>query len=296
MSMEDFIISVYCLVDEMLKLVAQQKLRQRGFEPKLSDSEVITMGIVAEFFRIDTDKGTWEYFSNHWLSWFPNLGSRANFAKHAANLWAVKQKMQKMLAKELGSFSDQLHLCDGFPMPVCHFKRAHFSSIFKGEAAFGYCASKGERYYGFKGNVLINSEGTITDITITPANIDERESLWDIAQEINGILVADKGLIGSEYQNELRQFTGINLQTAVCSNMKEERSEKLIKWLGVDTTFGRNSYRPIDRPISHREGTSPYTFIPYEPYYKENFISHSRCVYRKRLGNPPLQFDLLVQP
>ncbi len=196
MSMEDFIISVYCLVDEMLKLVAQQKLRQRGFEPKLSDSEVITMGIVAEFFRIDTDKGTWEYFSNHWLSWFPNLGSRANFAKHAANLWAVKQKMQKMLAKELGSFSDQLHLCDGFPMPVCHFKRAHFSSIFKGEAAFGYCASKGERYYGFKGNVLINSEGTITDITITPANIDERESLWDIAQEINGILVADKGLIG----------------------------------------------------------------------------------------------------
>lgn len=215
MSMENFIISVYCLVDEMLNSVSQQKLRQRGFNPKLSDSEVIVMEIVAEFFGIDTDKGTWEYFSNHWLSWFPNLGSRANFAKHAVNLWAMKQEIQKLLAKQLGAFADQLHLCDGFPMPVCHFKRAHFSSIFEGVSAFGYCASKGETYFGFKGNVLINSEGTITDMTIAPANIDERESLWDLIKGIKGMLVADKGLIGAEYRDHLRQFAGIDLQTAV---------------------------------------------------------------------------------
>jgi hypothetical protein len=62
------------------------KLRKRGFNPALSDSEMITIEIIAEFLGIDTDKGAWEYFCNHWWSWFPAIGSRANFAKHAANL------------------------------------------------------------------------------------------------------------------------------------------------------------------------------------------------------------------
>lgn len=55
MPLQNFIITVYCLIDEMLKLVAHQKIRQKGFEPSLSDSEVITMEIVAEFLGIDTD-------------------------------------------------------------------------------------------------------------------------------------------------------------------------------------------------------------------------------------------------
>ena len=44
---EDFIITVYCLVDhELKKIIDGYELRTRGFEPKLSDSEVITMDIV----------------------------------------------------------------------------------------------------------------------------------------------------------------------------------------------------------------------------------------------------------
>jgi cytochrome P450 len=142
MPLENFIITAYCLVDEMLKLALHQKMRQRGFTPRLSDSEIITMEIIAEFLGIDTDKGAWEYFAHHWAAWFPKLGSRANFAKHAANVWNFKQTIQKALAKRLGSFSDPLHLSDSFPMPICHFKRAHFSQIFQEKAAYyGYCAS-----------------------------------------------------------------------------------------------------------------------------------------------------------
>jgi hypothetical protein len=74
----------------------------------------------------------------------------------------MTQHIQKELARQLGAFSDLLHLSDGFPMPDCHFKRAYFSCIFADETEYGYCASKGETYYGFKGNILINSEGVIT--------------------------------------------------------------------------------------------------------------------------------------
>lgn len=146
MPVENFIITVYCLIDDLSKeILGKEKLRKRGFKPELSDSEVITMEIVAEFLGIDTDKGAWEYFLNHWRKLFPKLGSRANFAKQAVNIWNIKQKIHKRLAKQLGAFSDPLHLADGFPMPVCHFKRAYFSRIFRGEAAYSYCASKDEK-------------------------------------------------------------------------------------------------------------------------------------------------------
>jgi len=45
---EEYIIAVYCLVDEMFKNSKKSKLRRRGPQPKLSDVEVITMEIAGE--------------------------------------------------------------------------------------------------------------------------------------------------------------------------------------------------------------------------------------------------------
>lgn len=97
MPVEDFIISVFCLVDALYKK-SVSKLRSRGFQPKLSDSEVVTMELVGEFLGFDTDKAIWAYFKQHWLVWFPGLGARTNFVRQSANLWAVKQRIQKLLA------------------------------------------------------------------------------------------------------------------------------------------------------------------------------------------------------
>lgn len=295
MPMEDFIITVYCLIDDMLKkLLLDKKLRKRGFKPKLSDSEIITMEIVAEFLGIDTDKGAWKYFCNHWKYLFPDLGSRANFAKHGANLWQLKQQMQEELARSVGAFSDTLHLADGFPIPVTHFKRAYSSKIFSNEAAYGYCASKDEKYYGFKGNLLINSDGVITEITATAANIDERESLWELLEKVHGMVIADKGLIGAEYKQKILQHTGINLQTAVRSNMKETRSEQFMKWLKstrrlVETVIGQLTDRFNIEKVRARK------LWYFTNRIARKVLAHTICVFiNKQAGNPPLQLDQLV--
>lgn len=71
LSIEDFIIEIYCRTDDSLKEISRGiKLRSRGFPPSLSDSEVITMEIVGEYLGIDTDKGIWEYFRRHWSHFF----------------------------------------------------------------------------------------------------------------------------------------------------------------------------------------------------------------------------------
>lgn len=294
MSIEDFIITVYCLVDgELKKIIGEHGLRARGFYPKLSDSEVITMDIVGEFMGKDTDTGIWRYFKEHWRSWFPGLGSRWSYAKQSANLWLLKQEIQSSFAKQNGALDDSLYMADGLPMPICHFKRAGFSSVFKGVASYGYCASKSETYYGFKGNLVISSEGMITGITVTPANIDERESLWDIIGNIRGLLIADKGLIGEDFQAQVRAHTNVNLQTPMRSNMSDSRGKGFSRWLTstrrlVETVIGQLSQQFHIEKIRARDLWHLTNRIG------RKILAHTvGMMINKILGNPPLQFECL---
>lgn len=296
MLMEDFIINVFCVIDDLINFSLKgKKLRQRGFEPDLSDSEVITMEIVAEHQGIDTDKGAWKYFVDHWHGWFPKIGSRSNFAKHAANLWGIKQRIQKELSKRLGALADEMHIADGFPIPVCGITRSRRSRIFRGEAGYGYCASKDEKYYGFKGNILINTEGVITDITVTAANVDERESLWDIVQSIRGVVLADKGLIGQDFQEELKKHTGVYLWTPKRYNMKAKREPpKLRRFLTatrrlVETVIGQLTEQfNIEKVRARKLWYFTHRIV-------RKVLAHTVCVFiNKLLGNPPLQLERLA--
>jgi hypothetical protein len=227
-SLDEFIIRVYCEVEAHMQTIGQ--LRSRGFAPGLTDGEVITMEIVGEFLGHDTDKGIWRYFRQHWQSWFPKLTTRETFVRRAANLCWVKQCLQQRFAQALDGFNDKIHMVDGFPIPLCVLTRAPRCRSFKGEANYGYCAAKKQHYYGFHGHILISSVGIITGFTLTPANGSERDCLWELTQDISGLLIGDKGYLSSTLQEELQE-EGINLQTSVRKNMKETRTLEFVKKL-----------------------------------------------------------------
>jgi hypothetical protein len=123
------LITVYLWVcDRLDRIVGGVRLRHRGFAPKLSDAEALTMEIFGELLGLRSDAAVWRYFKDHWSLWFPGLGSPANFAKQCANLHPVKQALLTQ------SFmpGDDVYLIDGFPVPVCHFARAHRSRAYQG--------------------------------------------------------------------------------------------------------------------------------------------------------------------
>ena len=61
MPREDFIISVFCWVEvQVVQVIQGVKLRQRGYAPRLSDTEVITMEIVETVLGHEGDKAIWE--------------------------------------------------------------------------------------------------------------------------------------------------------------------------------------------------------------------------------------------
>jgi hypothetical protein len=227
MPLEDFIITVFCLIDDLMKDMTKNfPLRKRGFRPKLSDSEVLTMEVVGEFLGIDTDTGIHSYFKNHWLNFFPKIGDRSVFARQAANLWFIKQRLQERFATSLGAFSDDIHIVDDFPMPLCKLIRSSRCKRFKGLAKKGYCASKKEVFYGFFSNLMISLKGVITGITTVSANIDERVSIWDLMGKVKGLIIGDKGFIDEDLKIDLYREFGVLLETPYRSNMKQKHSKK----------------------------------------------------------------------
>ena len=106
MLIEEFIITVFCLVEEGFEEVTGGvKLRTRGFAPRLSDSEVITVEIVGEFLGYKSDEAIWDYFKRHWAAWFPGLGDRSTFVRQrfplARNLMFLKVVILQQMHKNL---------------------------------------------------------------------------------------------------------------------------------------------------------------------------------------------------
>lgn len=225
MSSEEFIIQIYCCVDDFLKDV--EKTRTRGFSPHLTDAEVITMEMIGEFWGMGSDKGIFDYIKSHWLSWFPTLTCRTSFVRQSANLWGIKEELRKFLVKKMCPEND-LFLFDGFPIPTCHLKRVRKKNPFWGVGGFGYCAAKDMKYFGFKGHMVTHPRGFILDVTFAAANIDERDVLPELVEHAQGMLIADKGLIRPELKKTLAE-QGLDLQTPLRVNMQDDRPKPLVK-------------------------------------------------------------------
>jgi len=142
----------------------------------------------------------------------------------------LQTRVTKTVSGKLGAYREQIHLIDGFPLPLCHYQRAKNCRLFKGEANFGYCASKDEKYYGFHGHLVISSDGVITGFCLTEANASERAALWDVVDGISGLLIGDKGYLSSSLENDL-SFYQLSLQTPKRSNMIDERPRHWLKLL-----------------------------------------------------------------
>ncbi len=62
MTPQEFLLVVFCLIDDQLKALNLSRLRARGSAPKLSDSEIITMPVACEFWGLDAHRALFRDF------------------------------------------------------------------------------------------------------------------------------------------------------------------------------------------------------------------------------------------
>jgi hypothetical protein len=207
MDLDEFIISVFCVVDESLPIITGgQRLRQRGPQPTLHDSEVLTMEVVGAYLGLTQDEALFRYFQQHWGHFFPGVCRihRTTFVRHAANLWALKERLWQVLLTRLPHDPD-VAIVDSLPVPVCQFARAYRCRRFVGQAAYGKDVVARQTFYGFRLHARLAWPGIITRVALAPANVHDRDLVPTLLDGTRGYVVGDRNYWSPTLTAKLRQ-------------------------------------------------------------------------------------------
>jgi Transposase DDE domain len=198
MDLDSFLVSLYVLVDEWWKLACSSEPPKTGRPALLSDSEVMTLAILAQWPRFRSERDFWRFASSHLRSYFPNLCSQSQFNRRVRALEPEMRALQRAFARGLARPSAVYRVLDTTLLPAMVRVRASRKGLFCGQASFGRSASKTEWVYGFKVALVVDPEGVVSAFGLAPAASDERpigEAL--IAEDLHEAYLADKGFTAS---------------------------------------------------------------------------------------------------
>lgn len=290
MNVNDFIINMFCKIDDLMKEFEQRALRKRGPLPQLSDSEVLTMEIVGEILGLRTDKAIFEFFKSFYKQFFPKLSCRISFIRQSANLWAVKQMLLKNLAD---CFKDNIVVIDSLPISVCRFARAKRSKLFRGLASYGKELG-GQTFYGFRLHMKVNSIGMIQSLDLAPADVHDINMVNELTVGDSGLLLGDRAYLSQKLKSELLQTQALEISvptkygepTELDLNQLKFRKgiRRLIETVGSQLSERFNIKRILARDLWHLTNR-----------IFRKILAHSLCVlFCVRENLKPLSFSKLI--
>lgn len=106
---------------------------------------------------------------------------------------------------------------DATPLKVCENQRIFDHRVCKGLAQRGK-SSRGW-FFGFKLHTVINTQGDLLSLCITPGNTDDRTVVMKLLKQLKGLAVADAGYLSKKLMQKLFE-KGIFFLTDVKKNMK----------------------------------------------------------------------------
>jgi len=308
-TLEEFVIAVYCLlVDELYPTFCRTygRPRRAGFPPALSDEECLTIEIVGQFLGYHTQKQLYERMHEQFGSWFPNLKDRTAFIRQSANLWQVKACLQQDIVHRLGGHRAPYQIIDTIPIPICKMARRFRRRIFRSDSAFesflptkGYCAAKGEAYFGFKGGLRMTDYGLIVHAPLLQAYGHDSQSRDLLLSGVipHTCILADTAFLDLGWQEHCQRRYHIRVLTPIRSNMKPtpQRKPFILKRLGkalrrlIETVYAQLTERFHITALKVRD------VWHLQNLWNTKILAHTVCVFLNiRLQRDPLDFEGLV--
>ena len=198
-----------------------------GVVPKFSDLEVIALGITAEAFGFDSENLLFHRLQNECKDDLPNLISRRQFNVRRKLTARLSEEIRKDVAVAIDGTED-VFCIDSKPIKVCQNARAKRCVMGRDnvEAApdWGYCASQGMHYYGYKLHAVCGIRGVIHSYDMTAASVHDIHYLNDVRWEYHDcMMLGDKGYLSAEVQKNLFETVNITLEVPYRLNQKNWR-------------------------------------------------------------------------
>jgi len=226
-SFADLCTAIYVLVDDLYQIVAAPADHRPGPRSEFTDSEVITLTLVAELLGLDEEKRFLKYMRRHHRALFPALPERSRFNRRRRCLTEVTNRIRAALQQAawrlLTPEERALGVLDSLPVPVVGFHHARDAHRWWGEAAYGVVPSKKQTIYGFKLHLLISYSGLILDFALAPAQ--HRAGAFTeqlLADNTDWTVLGDKGDIDAAVQALLTWRNNLLLLTPKRKNQHEQ--------------------------------------------------------------------------
>lgn len=230
----------------------------KRYQSRLSISEVMTIVIAfhGSGYRTFKDFYTQKVLVD-WRDAFPNLVSYGRFVELMP--WSFMALVGFLNTCCFGEVTG-LSFIDSTPIAVCHIKRAKAHKTFKHFAGWG--KSSVGWYFGFKLHLIINDQGELLAVTLTPGNTDDRKPVPEMTKDLLGKLFGDRGYI-SQALFEFLFERGLELITKRRKNMKNVLMPLLDKILLRKRSIIETVNDQLKNlcQIEHSRHRSPFNFL-----------------------------------
>lgn len=214
---------LFCSVDDFCQRfepVWQQQLLSSGLQQRERDrslclSEIMTIliGFHQQHYRRFK-----HYYLDHvcmyWQDAFPKLVSYSRFIR-----W-VPSTLLPLCAylKHCFGQCSGISFLDSTSLRVCHNRRIASHRVFQGLAARGKTSV--DWFFGFKLHLVVNDQGELLNLKLTPGNTDDRKPVPDLLHTLFGKVFADRGYVSQALFEHLLRTCGIELFAKPKRNMK----------------------------------------------------------------------------
>ncbi len=231
MDLDSFLVSLYVLTEDWWKATYFSSAPTAGRPPRISDAEILTLAILAQWPRFRSERDFWRFASAHLREYFPTLCSQSQFNRRVRALEGEMRTLQRHLARRMADVSAVYHVLDTTLIPALVRVRASRKGLFAGQATFGRCASKTEWVYGFKVGLAITPEGVISAFCLAEASADERpiaEIL--IGEDGHDAYLADKGFSSVDWERHWSGSHGALVAATPKDNSRRAWPEDARRW------------------------------------------------------------------
>lgn len=231
MDLDSFLVSLYVLTEDWWKAARPSDAPRAGRPPLISEPEILTLAILAQWPRFRSERDFWRFASSRLRGHFPALRSQSQFNRRVRALEGEMRSLQLHLATELADASAAYHVLDTTLIPAVVRVRACRRGLFAGQATFGGCASRTEWVYGFKVALSVTPEGVIMAFGLAEANSDERPiGEFPLSSDGHDAFLADKGYSSVEWERYWLEEYGALVAATPQESARRAWPEKARRW------------------------------------------------------------------
>lgn len=208
------------ILEVLRKISNDHLLEYQRRRPRLSDLELISLSLTAEYMGIDSENHLFRILP----AFFINKIERTVYNRRRRRLMDFTNSIRLQLSEIFNEFENYF-IVDSMPLEVCKISRSTRSKVCK-EAEFsfpdrGFCASQKISFYGYKLHAVCSVSGVFQSVDLSAASVHDIHYLKDIQHQMSDcILIGDKGYLSESIQLNLFETANIRLDTPKRKNQK----------------------------------------------------------------------------